>query len=141
MLVVILRLIVVIVRTRNGERIELVVSRSRSDVSITRSPIDGAVHDGWPVQHRAPARKAPEDVSADRVQRVRRHVARHLLLSFETARSRSNRTCASAGSRSRAPPLRRPIPDPERCARASALRPGAFAGWRLSPRASGGGPR
>src|SRR6267143_6894287 len=64
MLVVIVRLIVVIVRTSNGECIELVVSRSRSDVSITRSPIDGALHDGWPVQHRAPARKAPEVVVA-----------------------------------------------------------------------------
>src|ERR1700737_2555921 len=70
MLALIVRLLLMIVRTRNTERVDLVVSRSGGDVSITRSPIDGAVHDGWPVQYRAPARKAPEDVSGDRVQRV-----------------------------------------------------------------------
>jgi len=40
------------------------------DISVTRSPIEGAVHDGWPIEYRAPAREVPEDLSGCRIQCV-----------------------------------------------------------------------
>src|SRR6266853_5711000 len=40
------------------------------DISVARSPVEGAVHDRWPVEYRAAARKIPEDRSGSRVQRV-----------------------------------------------------------------------
>jgi len=40
------------------------------DISVARSPIEGAVHDRWPIEYRSAARKIPEDRSGSRVQRV-----------------------------------------------------------------------
>src|SRR6266404_4008955 len=40
------------------------------DISVAGSPIESAVHDRWPVEYRAAARKIPEDRSGSRVQRV-----------------------------------------------------------------------
>ena len=41
-----------------------------SDISVARSPVEGAVHDRWPVEYRAAAGEVPEDRSASRIQRV-----------------------------------------------------------------------
>ena len=40
------------------------------DISVTRSPIERAVHNRWPIDHRATAGEVPEDISGCRVQRV-----------------------------------------------------------------------
>ena len=40
------------------------------DISVTRSLIEGAVHDRWPIDYRAAARKVPEDLSGCRIQCV-----------------------------------------------------------------------
>src|SRR5712671_5133417 len=40
------------------------------EISVAGSPVESAVHDRWPVEHRAAARKIPEDRSGSRVQRV-----------------------------------------------------------------------
>src|SRR6266481_1381328 len=55
------------------EREHFVISGS-SDLPITGSPVEGAVHDRWPVYYGAPAREVPEDISVCRVQRV--HLSR-----------------------------------------------------------------
>src|SRR6266478_9707998 len=54
---------------RQSKRIHFVVSGSL-DISVTRSPIEGAVHNRRPIDHRAPAGEVPEDISGCCVQRV-----------------------------------------------------------------------
>src|SRR5712664_2001615 len=52
-----------------SEREDFVISGS-SDLPITGSPVEGAVHDRWPVEYGAPAREVPEDISGGRIQRI-----------------------------------------------------------------------
>src|SRR5882672_5861294 len=59
-----------IVRTAQCEREHFVVSDSWRDPAITRTPVEGALHDGWPIDYGAATRKAPQDFSGARVQRV-----------------------------------------------------------------------
>jgi hypothetical protein len=40
-----------IVLAGQGKGIDFVVSDSRWDISVTGSPIEGAVHDGWPIDY------------------------------------------------------------------------------------------
>src|SRR5712671_3141737 len=40
------------------------------DISVARSPIEGAVHDRWSIEYRAAAGEVPKDISVCRVQRV-----------------------------------------------------------------------
>src|SRR4029077_5916674 len=40
------------------------------NISVTRSPIEGAVHNRRSIDHRAPAGEVPENISVCRVQRV-----------------------------------------------------------------------
>jgi len=44
-------LLVAILRAGQSERVDFVVSDSRWDISVTGSPIEGAVHDRWPVDY------------------------------------------------------------------------------------------
>ncbi len=67
--VVIAGVLAVIVPTGETKGEHFVISGSL-DISVARSPIEGAVHDRWPIEYRAAARKIPEDRSGSRVQRV-----------------------------------------------------------------------
>src|SRR5258708_20144864 len=69
------------------EREHFVISGS-SDLPITGSPVEGAVHDRWPVDYWAPPREVPEDISVCPVQRA------HLfLLSARTHYTPRNTHC------------------------------------------------
>ena len=59
-----------IVLAGQGKGIDFVVSDSRWDISITGSPVEGAVHDGWTIDYCAAAREIPEDASSFSAERV-----------------------------------------------------------------------
>ena len=67
--VVIAGLLAMLLRTSKAEREDFIIPGS-SDLPITGSPIESAVHDRWPVDYAAPARKVPQDFPAGRIQRV-----------------------------------------------------------------------
>src|SRR6266851_9119003 len=71
--VVIAGVLAVIVLAGQTKGVHFVISGSLN-TPVTRSPIEGAVHDRWPVDYRAAAREVPEDISVCRVQRV--HLSR-----------------------------------------------------------------
>src|ERR1700739_1000812 len=58
-----------ILLVRQSEREDFVISGS-SDLPITGSPIEGAVHARCAVDYGAPAREVPEDISGGRLQRI-----------------------------------------------------------------------
>src|SRR6266700_5281224 len=60
----------VILLAGQAKGVHFVISDSRWDISVTGSPIEGAVHDRWPIDYRAPAREVPEDLSGSCVKRV-----------------------------------------------------------------------
>src|SRR5882762_1510489 len=67
--VVIAGVLAVIVLAGQTKGVHFVISSSL-DTPVTRSPIEGAVHNRWPIDYGAPAREVPEDISVCRVQRV-----------------------------------------------------------------------
>src|SRR6266478_8863118 len=69
LLVVVARVPAVAVLAGQTKGVHFVVSGS-DDVPVTRSPIEGAVHNRRAIDYGAPAREVPEDVSICRVQRV-----------------------------------------------------------------------
>src|SRR5260370_42526286 len=69
LLVVVARVPAVAVLAGQTKCVHFVVSGS-DDVPVTRSPIEGAVHNRRAIDYGAPAREVPEDVSVCRVQRV-----------------------------------------------------------------------
>src|SRR5258705_9959555 len=69
MVMVITRLPAMLLRAGQTEREDFVISGS-SDLPVTGSPVERAVHDRWPIDYRASARKVPQDLSGRRIQRV-----------------------------------------------------------------------
>ncbi len=67
--VVVVGVLAAILLVGHSERVDSVISGS-SDNPVTGSPVEGAVHDRWPVDYRAPAREVPEDIPGGRVQRI-----------------------------------------------------------------------
>src|SRR5258708_19805672 len=61
--VVIVGVLAAILLVGQSEREDFVISGS-SDLPVTGSPVEGAVHDRWPVDYGAPAREVPEDIPA-----------------------------------------------------------------------------
>ena len=59
--VVIAGVLAVIVLAGQTKGVHFVISGSL-DTPVTRSPIEGAVHNRWPIDFRAPARQVPADV-------------------------------------------------------------------------------
>src|SRR6266436_7598373 len=57
-------------RAGQSKRVHLVASDSRWDISVTGSPIEGAVHDGWAIDDCASACKIPEDLSSCRIEGI-----------------------------------------------------------------------
>src|SRR5229473_2843352 len=66
---VIVGVLAAILLVGQSEREDFVISGS-SDLPVTGSPVEGAVHDRWSVDYGAPAREVPEDIAGGRVQRV-----------------------------------------------------------------------
>src|SRR6266403_5762991 len=67
--VVLAGVLAVIVLAGQTKGVHFVISDSL-DTPVTRSPIEGAVHNRWPIDYRAPAREVPEDISGSSVKRV-----------------------------------------------------------------------
>src|SRR5258708_23692405 len=67
--VVVVGVVGAILLVGQSEREDFVISGS-SDLPVTGSPVESAVHDRWPVDYRASAREVPEDIPGGRVQRI-----------------------------------------------------------------------
>ncbi len=53
---------------RQSKGIHFVISDSGRNISVTRSPVEGTVHDRWPIDYCASAREVPEDLPGFPVQ-------------------------------------------------------------------------
>src|SRR6266404_1467585 len=67
--VVVVGVLAAILLVGQSEREDFVISGS-SDLPVTGSPVESAVHDRWPIDYRASARKVPQDLSGRRIQRI-----------------------------------------------------------------------